>query len=102
MLSGPCWHTHHWLLLEWCYDYDGRVKYIVGYKDASEQTTRLRLFQRVKGKLPEEVIADANQLEFFSSLDMLEALSQNERHENGRAKRKSEQSGFSDSGRSAA
>jgi len=42
--------------------------------------------------LPEEIIADANQLEFFSSLDMLESLSQLEEHDGGRVNSKSDQS----------
>jgi hypothetical protein len=54
------------------------------------------------GKLPEAIIADAEQLEFFSSLDMLESLRQMEPRNNGRAKTKSEQSSFSGGERSAA
>jgi anti-sigma factor RsiW len=43
-------------------------------------------------KLPAEIIADADQLEFFSSLEMLESLSQMEPSENGRGKTKPDQS----------
>ena len=46
-------------------------------------------------KLPEEIIADANQLEFFGSLDMLESLSQLEEHDGGRMKPKSDRSSLS-------
>jgi anti-sigma factor RsiW len=53
-------------------------------------------------KLPEEVIADANQLEFFSSMDMLESLSRMEPPKNGRGKTRVERSSFLPGGRSAA
>ena len=53
-------------------------------------------------KLPEEIIADANQLEFFSSLDMLESLSQIEPQESGSGKNKPEQSSLAGRERSAA
>ena len=43
-------------------------------------------------KLPEAIIADSNQLEFFRSLDMLESLSQLEEHEGGRVEPKSDRS----------
>lgn len=42
--------------------------------------------------LPEEIIADANQLEFFRSLDMLESFNQLEEHDGGRIKPKSDRS----------
>lgn len=46
-------------------------------------------------KLPEAIIADANQLEFFRSLDMLESLSQLEEHGGGRVEPKSDRSSLS-------
>ena len=53
---GFCWHVHHRLLLEKCYDYDGRAEYIRTDKSSHEQELRLRLFQPVSGQLPQEVV----------------------------------------------
>jgi len=53
---GFFWHVHHDVLLEYCYDYDERVRYIQRWKPWLEVKERLRLFQPVKGKLPAEVI----------------------------------------------
>ena len=50
--AGLYWHTHHDILLEWCYDYEERAEYIRAEKPKKEQGTRLRLFQPVKGILP--------------------------------------------------
>ena len=50
-----CWHVHHEMLVEWCYDHDGRVEYIRTDKSPREQGLRLRLFRPVKGQLPQEV-----------------------------------------------
>ena len=49
---GFYWHVHHDILLEWCYDYPGRVDYITREKHPSEVPLRMRLFQPVKGLLP--------------------------------------------------
>jgi len=49
---GLYWHLHHNILLEYCYDYDERVRYIKANKPPDEIDERLRLFQPVKGKLP--------------------------------------------------
>ncbi len=46
--SGLYWHCHHDRLLEFCYDYQERVDYIMMYKPKSEIKTRLRLFKPVK------------------------------------------------------
>jgi len=46
-------------------------------------------------KLPSEIIADTNQLEFFRSLDMLESLSQIEVPDGGGMKPKSDRSSLS-------
>ncbi len=54
--QGFYWHVHHDILLEYCYDYDGRVWSIKSVKPKNEIETRLRLFKPVKGKLPEEMI----------------------------------------------
>jgi hypothetical protein len=53
--SGMCWHVHDDVLIKFCYDYDKRTKYIKVNKPPNEISTRLRLFKRVKGKLPAEV-----------------------------------------------
>jgi hypothetical protein len=46
-------------------------------------------------KLPSEIIADTNQLEFFRSLDMLESLSQLEERNGGRLEPNSDRSSLS-------
>ena len=46
-------------------------------------------------KLPEAIIADANQLEFFSSLDMLEALSQLDEQDGDKMKPRPDRSSLS-------
>ena len=51
-----CWHVHHEKLLEWCYGYDERAEHIRTEKALDEQGLRLRLFQPVMGKLPQEVV----------------------------------------------
>lgn len=56
---GLVWHGHHEALIEWCYGYHERERYIQEVKAQEESlddiTLRLRLFKPVKGKLPEEV-----------------------------------------------
>ncbi len=54
--KGMFWHVHHDRLLEYCYNYDERVRYIKENKPKDERELRLRLFQLVKGKLPVTVI----------------------------------------------
>jgi len=54
--QGFYWHVHHMKLIEWCYDYEERARYIRTDKPKNEQEIRLRLFQPVKGKLPDEVV----------------------------------------------
>ena len=56
MKPGFYWHVHHEILVEWCHDYDERAKYIRKNKLTHERKLRLRLFQPVKGSLPQEVI----------------------------------------------
>ncbi len=50
---GFYWHVHHDILAEFCWDYEGRKKYIEGNKLAVQRETRLRLFKPVNGKLPD-------------------------------------------------
>ena len=50
------WHLHHKILLEPCYDYEGRMVYVDKYKPAEEQELRLRLLKPVEGELPAELI----------------------------------------------
>ncbi len=54
--TGFFWHVHHEILVEFCHDYDERAKYIREQKPNRERELRLRLFQPVKGILPQEVI----------------------------------------------
>jgi hypothetical protein len=53
---GFYWHVHHNHLLDWCYGYDERKNFILADKPLEEHKLRLRLFQPVKGKLPDAVI----------------------------------------------
>ena len=43
--SGLSIHCHHNILVEYCYDYNGRVDSIKNTKPENEQETRLRLFK---------------------------------------------------------
>jgi len=54
--KGFYWHVHHDKLIEWCYDYKERADYIKEDKPKNEIKTRLRLFKKVKGKLPKEFV----------------------------------------------
>ena len=54
-LTGMYWHCHHDKLYEWVYDYQERVDYIKAEKPKNEIKTRLRLFKKIKGKLPKEL-----------------------------------------------
>src|SRR3990167_2405216 len=51
------WHCHHDILLEPLTElFSVRVQYIKEEKLEDEQPLRLRLFRKVKGKLPQEII----------------------------------------------
>ena len=50
------WHLHHKILLEPCYDYEGRMVYVDKYKPAEERELRRRLCKKVEGELPAELI----------------------------------------------
>ncbi len=52
IIKGMFWHVHHDELLEYCYDYDERVRFIKENKPKNERELRLRLCRPVKGKLP--------------------------------------------------
>ncbi len=54
--AGFYWHVSHDLLLEWCYDYEGRVDFIKENKPENERPVRLRLMQPVIGELPTEIV----------------------------------------------
>ena len=56
LIQGMCFHAHHDILCEFCYDYQGRVDYINRYKPANERELRLRLFKITQGKLPKDLI----------------------------------------------
>ena len=55
MITGWYWHVHHDKLVEWCTNYEGRRTYIIDEKPKSEQELRLRLFQPIRGRLPEKI-----------------------------------------------
>jgi len=52
--AGWAIHCHHDRLVEWCYDYRERYKYIRACKPPHEVATRLRLFRL----LPPEAVAE--------------------------------------------
>ena len=54
--SGLFWHVHHDILVEYCYNYGERAEYIRTVKPKDEREIRLRLFQPIKGSLPQETI----------------------------------------------
>jgi hypothetical protein len=54
-ISGMFWHCHHDRLYEYVWDYQERVDYIKNEKPKNEIETRLRLFKKIKGKLPKEL-----------------------------------------------
>ena len=54
--TGFHWHLHHSKLVEWCYGYEERAKYIRTRKPEHERELRLRLFKKVQGTLPDEVV----------------------------------------------
>ena len=53
---GLYWHCHHGVLIEFCHNYQERADFIRSEKNRSEVPTRLRLFQPVRGTLPEIVV----------------------------------------------
>ena len=55
-ITGMFWHCHHDILCEWVYDYQERADYIKTKKPENEIETRLRLFKKIKGKLPKEYV----------------------------------------------
>ena len=54
--KGMFWHVHHDVLVEYCHGYQERVDFINEFKLPNEVHTRLKLFQPVKGKLPDDVV----------------------------------------------
>ena len=46
-MKGFAFHCYHDTLIDYVYDYQDRVGYIKGYKIASEQELRLRLFKMI-------------------------------------------------------
>ena len=44
---GFAFHVHHNILMEYCFDYDGRVRAIKENKPKEEQELRLRLFRLI-------------------------------------------------------
>ncbi len=50
---GFAFHLHHDVLMEWCYDYQARVRDIIASKPAGQLELRLRLFKLIPlSKLP--------------------------------------------------
>lgn len=55
--SGFAFHVHHDELIEFCTDYDERVKYIKENKPLEEQELRLRLFRLIPSdRLPPPLV----------------------------------------------
>ncbi len=61
--SSFYWHVHHDRLLEHCYDYGERLRYILKHKPENERELRLRLFQPVRGELPARVMGARSALD---------------------------------------
>jgi len=57
--KGFYWHVHHDELMEYCWDYEGRVDFIRRNKPSHEIEPRVGLMQPVRGKLPEALIKAA-------------------------------------------
>ena len=55
-VTGFHWHVHHEELVEWCHSYKERADFIRTEKRSIEQELRLRLFKKVQGMLPNEVV----------------------------------------------
>ncbi len=56
-VTGFHWHVHHEELVEWCYDYEARERYIRTRKPEHERETRLRVFRPVTlTKLPARLL----------------------------------------------
>ena len=53
--AGFYWHPHHNKVVEWCWDYDERRRYIENEKPEEERALRLRLFRPATG-LPHAVV----------------------------------------------
>ena len=64
-IKGFAIHCHHDILLEWCYDFAERVKYIKSDKPEDEQKIRLKLFKM----LPKKALKDIpkNYLEAYNA-----------------------------------
>ena len=58
--SGFVWHARKIMLLEWCRDYDKQAGRIPSYLPSHELELHLRLFQSVKGELPQGIIEARN------------------------------------------
>jgi hypothetical protein len=54
IIKGMFWHCHHDRLCEYVWDYQERVDYIKNNKPKNEIETRLKLFKKIKGKLPKK------------------------------------------------
>ena len=54
--KGLYWHVYHDELVSFCYDYELRVQNIKGNKPTYEIEERVRVLQKVKGKLPDDVL----------------------------------------------
>ena len=59
--EGLCFHVHHEVLYERCWDYEGRKDYIKEYKPKDEIELRLRLFQPIQN-LPQVIIEASAEL----------------------------------------
>lgn len=53
--SGMYWHCHHDKLCEYVWDEQERINFIKKNKPENEIETRLRLFKKVKEKLPKDL-----------------------------------------------
>ena len=78
MSKGLSIHCHHKILVEYCYDYKERVKYIKNHKPKNEQKIRLRLFKilpkEAENDVPKEYLeADKAWNEAYKAWNKLES-----------------------------
>jgi len=61
--KGMFWHEYHngWSLT-YCSSYDGRIRDIEKYKPKHEIKPRIKYFQPIKGRLPQEVVIAAKEI----------------------------------------
>ena len=68
-MKGLAFHCHHDELVEYCHDYDERVRFIEVNKPKDEQELRLRLFKLI----PDDLVPGKDSKEYAASAKAWEA-----------------------------